>query len=57
MCVSRKCCMHPEMDTSPFATSKRIVDGQLMPRIPLALLVFGLLMNNLYFHIYELVCL
>ena len=28
--------VHPEMDTSPFATSKRVVDGWLAPRIPLA---------------------
>nr|AFN88194.1 carbamoyl-phosphate synthase large subunit [Phaseolus vulgaris] len=27
-------CKHPEMDTSPFAASHRIVDGQIVPRRP-----------------------
>jgi len=26
-------CVHPKMDLSPFAASKRVVDGQLAPRI------------------------
>jgi len=27
-------CKHPEMDTSPFATSNHVVDGQIVPRRP-----------------------
>jgi len=27
-------CVHPKMDTSPFATSNRVVDGQVVPRAP-----------------------
>jgi len=27
-------CVHPEMDTSPFATSNRVIDGQVVPRAP-----------------------
>jgi len=34
--LAQVACVHPEMDTSPFATSNRVVDGQLVPRAPLA---------------------
>ena len=31
--LAQVACVHPEMDTSPFSTSKCVVDGQLAPRI------------------------
>jgi len=31
--LAQVACVHPEMDLSPFASSKRVVDGQLAPRI------------------------
>jgi len=33
--LAQVACVHPELDTSPFAMSKRVVDGQLAPRIQL----------------------
>jgi len=32
--LAQVACVHPEMDTSPFATSNWVVDGQLVPRAP-----------------------
>ena len=34
--LAQVACVHPEMDTSPVATSNRVVDGQLAPKVPLA---------------------
>ena len=34
--LAQVACVHIEMDTSPFATSKQVVDGHLVPGIPLA---------------------
>jgi len=34
--LAQVACVHPEMDTSPFATSNRVVDGQIVPRAPLS---------------------
>ena len=31
--LAQVACVHLEMDISPFATSKRVVDGQLTPRV------------------------
>ena len=32
--LSQVACVHPEMDTSPFATSNYVVAGQVVPRAP-----------------------
>ena len=32
--LAQVACVHPEMDTSPFTTSNRVVDGQVVPRAP-----------------------
>jgi len=32
--LAQVACAHPEMDASPFATSNRVVDGQIVPRVP-----------------------
>ena len=32
--LAQVACVHPKMDTSPFATSNRVVDGQVVPRVP-----------------------
>ena len=32
--LAQVACVHLEMDTSPFATSNRVVDGQIVPRVP-----------------------
>jgi len=32
--LAQVACVHPEMDTSPFAMSNRVVDGQVVPRAP-----------------------
>ena len=32
--LAQVACVHPKMDTSPFATSNRVVDGQVVPRAP-----------------------
>jgi len=31
--IAQVACVHPEMDLSPFAESKQVVDGQLVPRV------------------------
>ena len=33
--IAQVACVHPEMNTSPFATSNRVVDGQLTPKFQL----------------------
>ena len=33
--LAQVACVHPKLDTSPFAMSKRVVNGQLVPRIQL----------------------
>jgi len=32
--LAQVACAHPEMDAFPFATSNRVVDGQIVPRAP-----------------------
>jgi len=32
--LAQVACVHPEMDTSTFATSNHVVDGQVVPRAP-----------------------
>jgi len=32
--LAQVACTHPEMDASPFTTSNRVVDGQIVPRVP-----------------------
>jgi len=32
--LAQVACVHPEMDTSLFATSNRVVDGQVVPSVP-----------------------
>ena len=34
--LAQVACTHPEMDASPFATSNRVVDRQIVPRAPLS---------------------
>jgi len=31
--LTQVACVHPEMDVSPFVTSNRVVNGQIVPRI------------------------
>ena len=32
--LAQVACVHPEMDTLPFATLNQVVDGQVVPRAP-----------------------